>query len=270
MKTILKNILFLTSLILMGCNEDALLPASTEVQVQESNTDAKNTTESLKTTGDVEVTFIANPGGQGGNNHQVALPSEGQIRFAHVIFNAHEAAKNNAAKGDVEITIKDENGLVKREIRADVYDVDVDPTKMQAWILAVVVEDKRHDEQHSDQSVLAVMENAGFGQMNGQNSKGNQQDGTNDEGTHADGNHTDGEHDSGCNSDDENHGNKSRVGDTMELVVYDGGTPGTNGDELRWKWYGENQPHVSATDHSELGDLCLKEIIEGNLVVHIK
>jgi hypothetical protein len=56
----------------------------------------------------------------------------------------------------------------------------------------------------------------------------------------------------------------------MALVVFDGGTPGTNGDELRWKWYGKNHPHVSVPDHIELGELCQKEIISGNLVVHVK
>lgn len=222
------------------------MPTSAEVQEMDGIA-AKNDAKALKANGDVEVTYMSNPGGHNGDNHQTKVMSEPKLRFADVIFDAHEASKKNAAKGDIEITIKDEFGAVKREIKAEVYDVKVDADELKAWIIAEVITDERHGGNHDD---------------------GTHNDGAHDDGTHDDGTHDD--HDGGCGSDDDTHGNKSRVGDFMALVVYDGGTPGTKGDELRWRWYGENHPHVSIPDHIELGELCQKDIISGNLVVHTK
>lgn len=253
MKTVFRYIIFVVlSLFLTGCNEDALMPDSAEVQGTDAAIAAKNDAKALKATGEVEVTFMSNPGGKSGNNHQTKEMPEPKLRFADVIFNAHEASKNNMAKGAIAITIKDESGAVKREIEAEVYDVKVVPEDMIAWIIAEVIADERHGGNHDD----------------GTHDEGTHDDSTHDDSTHDDGTHDD--HDGGCGSDDDSHGNKSRVGDSMALVVFDGGTPGTNGDQLRWKWYGENHPHVSIPDHIELGELCQKEIISGNLVVHVK
>ena len=273
MKTILKNILIILSLILAGCDKDALLPTDDEFMIMQDKADSKNSEVSLKATGDVEVTFMSNPGGQHGNNHQGAMPTEGQIRFADVVFDAHAATPSKEAKGDIMITIKDEFGLIKREIKAVVYNVDIDPANPEAWILALVTSDERHDGDHAEQAALfSIMAGSGNGQMNGQNGNGSHQGGPNDDGTHQDddGTHTDDDHDSGCNSDDGTHGSNSRVGKTVGLAVYDGGTPGTNGDELRWKWYKEYVPDAAATNHGELGNMCKKEIIGGNLVVHLQ
>jgi len=72
-------------------------------------------------------------------------------------------------------------------------------------------------------------------------------------------------------SDDSAHGNQSRVGQTLGVKVYDGGTPGTSGDAIGWKWYSANNPNTPSLDnHGEWAEMCLKEIIAGNLVVHLK
>ena len=292
MKTISRYIMFIVlSLFLMGCNEDALMPTSAEVQEMDGIA-AKNDAKALKATGDVEVTYMSNPGGHSGDNHQTKVMPEPKLRFADVIFDAHEASKKNAAKGDISITIKDEFGAVKREIKAEVYDVKVDADELKAWIIAEVITDERHGGNHDDgthddgthddgthddgthdDGAHDGGTHDGGTHDDGTHDDGTHDDGTHDDGTHDDGTHDDGthdDHDGGCGSDDDTHGNKSRVGDSMALVVYDGGTPGTKGDELRWKWYGENHPHVSIPEHIELGELCQKEIIGGNLVVHIK
>jgi len=60
-------------------------------------------------------------------------------------------------------------------------------------------------------------------------------------------------------------------------MVYDGGTPGADGDEIEWKWFyksSSNKPHWPVSDtilqwsDFESWHLCQKEIIGGNLVVH--
>jgi len=261
MKTILKNILFVLILFLTGCNEDALMPDSAAVQGTDAAIAAKNDAKALKATGEVEVYFMSNPGGKSGDKHQAKEMPEPKPRYADVIFNAHEASKNNSAKGAIAITIKDEFGAIKREIEAEVYDVEVvpgvDPDGHIAWIIAEVVKDERHGSGHDDGS-----------HDDGSHDDGTHDDVTPDDDTHDDGTHDD--HDGGCGSDDDSHSNKSRIGDSMALVVLDGGTPGTNGDQLRWKWYGKNHPHVSIPDHIKLGEMCNKEIIGGNLVVHVK
>jgi hypothetical protein len=263
MKNVFKYIIFVVlSLYLTGCNEDALMPDSAEVQGTDAAIAAKNDSKALKATGEVEVYFMSNPGGKSGENHQAKEMPEPKPRYADVIFNAHEASKNNSAKGAIAITIKDEFGAVKREIEAEVYDVEVVPDDHIAWIIAEVVKDERHSGDHNDGS-----------HDDGSHTDGSHDDSTHDDGSHDDASHDDGshdDHDGGCGSDDDSHGNKSRVGDSMALVVFDGGSPGTNGDKLKWKWYGENHPHVSIPDHIELGEKCQKEIISGNLVVHVK
>ena len=255
------------SLFLTRCNEDALLPDLAEVQGTDATIAAKNDSKALKATGEVEVYFMSNPGGKSGDNHQGKEMPEPKPRYADVIFDAHEASKNNMAKGAIAITIKDEFGAVKQEIEAEVYDVEVVPDDHMAWIIAEVIIDERHSGDHDDGS------HDDGSHDDGSHDDGTHDDGTHDDGTHDDGTHDDGthdDHDGGCGSDDDTHGNKSRVGGSIALVVYDGGSPGTNGDELRWKWYGKNHPHVSIPDHIELGELCQKEIISGNLVVHVK
>lgn len=258
MKTILKNILFILSLILVGCNEDALMPADAELLSPESS---KNTEKSLKTTGDVIVTYIANQGAHNDNNEKGNDASEEKIRFAQVIFNAHEASKNNAAKGELTIIIKNKKGVIKREFKASVYDVAVEPLDQNAWFLATIESDIRSDEGHSGEDGHDDSADSGKGQGNGQ---------SNDE-NHDSDEHDDDSHEGGCNSDDADHGNKSRVGDAIEVRVHDGGSPGTNGDLIKWKWHVSNTSHeTSENDHTNGEEKCNKEIIEGNLVVHLK
>ena len=262
MKTIFRYIMFVVlSLFLTGCDDDALMPTSADGQDVISSSKSNNTVDSYKATGDVEVTFVSNPGGHGNGNENVS--KEGSQKFANVVFNAHEGNLNKEAKGNIEITMKSKEGLVKRIFFANVYEVKVDPLTKEARFLALVISDIRSDEGHSDHGDTEE-EHTGQGGMNG--------------GNHTDGDHTDGDdthddsdHGGGCGSDDEEHGNQSRIGHTIGVKVYDHGSPGTNGDTIGWKWYGGNNPNIPSLDNNGgWAEMCLKEIIEGNLVVHVK
>ena len=118
MKTISKIFSLLFILMSLGCDDDALMPSSVDGQDAISNSKNQNKDDAFKATGDVEVTFISNPGGgEHGNQH---ISKEGTQKFAHVVFNAHEGDLKKEAKGNIEITMKNKEGLVKRKFVATI------------------------------------------------------------------------------------------------------------------------------------------------------
>lgn len=262
--------------ILFGCDDDALMPGI-ESESFGASVLTKNTDKSLRATGEVEVTYIATPGGSH-DMDQGNASSEGKTRFATVVFNAHEPSKNQEAKGSLDITIKNEKGEVKRTFKAEVYAALVFPDEMEARFLATVYSDERMDGGHSgdhsdsgDDHTGGTGGNGSGGPGTGGHDDGTHDDGTHDDGTHDDGTHDDGDHGGGCNSGDEEHGNKSRVGQVIGVKVYDGGSPGTNGDTMHWKWYGGHNPNEPSVEGPQgWGEMCEKTIISGNLVVHVK
>jgi hypothetical protein len=263
MKTILKNLLIVLSLILAGCDKDALLPTDAELLIMQDKANSKNTDVAMKATGEVLVTYVANPGGHNDNNQNGNDAAEGKTRFALVTFDAHEASKNKEAKGNLTIVIKDENGLTKREFKASVYDVEVtvEPGHPDAWFLARIESDIRSDEGHSGEDEHDSGAPSGNGQMNGQSNDTN----------HDSDMHDEEDHEGGCNSGDQDHGNKSRLGDTIEVRVHDDDSPGTIGDLIKWKWHATNASHAPSGDNrTGWEEMCNKEIIEGNLVVHVQ
>ena len=274
MKTLLKGLLIGLAWICFSCDADALLPGTESESFAES-AQTKNTDKSLRTTGEVEVTYIANPGGHN-DMDQGNASSEGKTRFATVVFNAHEPSNNKDAKGSIDITIKNEKGEIKRILKANVYAALVFPDDMEARFLATVYYDERMDGgDHSDSGDDHTGGTGGSGgpgsggNNDGTHDDGTHDDGTHDDGTHDDGTHDDGEHGGGCNSGDEEHGNKSRIGQVLRVKVFDGGSPGTNGDTMHWKWHAGNNPNEPSVEGNQgWGNMCDKTIISGNLVVH--
>lgn len=255
MRNLLKIFPFLLILVLLSCDEDVLLPST--FSAEETLSGAKDKVDTYKATGEVEVTFISNPGG--GENGHANKPEEGAQKFADVVFNAHEGDLKKDPKGSIEITMKNKEGAIKRTFLADVYDVKVDPITREARFLAVVISDIRSDKGHSDH------DSGDDGHTDGDHSGGNHSDG--------DGGHDEGEggHDEGEGGHNGSQGNQSRVGQTLGVKVYDGGSPGTNGDTIGWKWFGAGNPNTPSLEHpSQWDGMHDKEIIAGNLVVHVK
>lgn len=89
---------------LLGCDDDALMPSSVDGQDAMSSSKNQDKVDSFKATGDVEVTFVSNPGGHENGNENIS--KEGKQRFANVVFNAHEGDLKKEAKGNIEITMK--------------------------------------------------------------------------------------------------------------------------------------------------------------------
>ena len=265
MKFIKSILSFMFIFIVFGCDEDVLLPSTFENENSSVNARSNDKVKLLKATGDIYVTFFSNPGGNGSGNSNMS--QDGTQKFANVLFDAHEGDLQKPAKGNIEISILNGEGSVKRKFGAEVYDVKVDALTKEAYFLARVTSDYRSDEGHSDHED-SEGDHTGQGGMDGNTSGGNHSDSNHSEG---DDGHDSSNHGDGGNSGDETHGNKSRIGHTIGVKVYDGGSPGTNGDTIGWKWHGGNNPNtLSVNDHSQWEQIHLKEILEGNLVVHLK
>jgi hypothetical protein len=64
-------------------------------------------------------------------------------------------------------------------------------------------------------------------------------------------------------------GSGSRVGQVLAIKLHDGGTPGTDGDGITWKWFSGEDPELpQITDRASWPHLCKKMILEGNLMIH--
>lgn len=232
-------------LLCLGCDEEALMPGTNSVQGSEEISKAGDQ-KVASATGDVQVMFYAQAGeSNGGMTEENGSMGEG-LKYAHVIFDAHEASVSNPAKGAVLIDMMNEDGLVTRQFAASVYAVLVEPELNKAKFLALVISDTKTESDDTDHD---------------------HSDGDHEEGDHEDGEHEDGDH--GGNGAPK--GNQSRVGQILAVTVIDGGTPGINGDLMGWKWFGNNNPNIPSLDKpSGWGSLENRVIIAGNLVVHAK
>jgi len=244
MKYVTKILSLLFVLLCLGCDEEALMPGTDSVKGSGEISKAGDQKVS-SATGDVRVMFYAQAGeSNGGMSEENGSMGEG-LKYAHVVFDAHEASVSNPAKGAVLIDMTNEDGLVTRQFAANVYAVLVEPEMNKAKFLALVISDTKTESDDTDHD---------------------HSDGDHEEGDHDDGEHEDGDH--GGNGAPK--GNQSRVGQILAVTVVDGGTPGRNGDLMGWKWFGNNNPNIPSLDKpSGWGSLENRVIIDGNLVVHV-
>jgi hypothetical protein len=221
---------FFVTFLWLGCERDVFTPID-PIQHSSVEIETKENIKSLKATGEIEVEYFNKSGDE--------MISD--LKHATVLFNAHEADKKNDAKGDITIMMMNLEGIINREIKAEVFDVGVDIETKEARFLALVISDiTTHDSDHDD-------------------------------GDSCGSDHDDSEHGGGSDAGHNVNGSNSRVGQTIAVKVFDGGTPGINGDSIHWKWNGPNhQPLPDIQDNTRWGHICQKNIVAGNLVVHTK
>jgi len=233
----------------IGCDKEIFLPIET-TQESELIFKANDHTKSFWATGELYVNYFAKKKDE---NHQIG--EEGneskmtdEVKRAIVYFNAHEASKNKDPKGEVLIHMADQNGNIKREIMSDVFEVYIDPEINEAWFLALVIADTKttiDDKAHGD----------GCGSEDHDPSDGTEHLAEIPE------DHT----------SNKINGSTSRVGQILVVNVLDGGSPGTNGDSISWKWFKAESPKLQQINEGDQWPtLCEKLIIGGNLVVHTK
>jgi hypothetical protein len=66
-------------------------------------------------------------------------------------------------------------------------------------------------------------------------------------------------------------GKNCRIGQILALKTHDIGTPGISNDRITWKWFDPgNYPTTQEMSvEPAIVHLCKKEIIEGNVVIHL-
>ncbi|HSG80879.1 MAG TPA: hypothetical protein VLC48_01410, partial [Gemmatimonadota bacterium] len=229
-------------------------------------------------TGSVEIDF---PGGRG---HGVDPEA---VKHAVAEFEAFPATDQFPEPRGVFFyrvyNVFDGVWTLHREIEAKVTGVviGIQDGKQKAWLTGVVVEDRRFCSGGGEGDECGCGDSSGGGGHDG----GCNHDDTG--GCSGGGSGGTGGSDGGCGGDDgggcsgggsggecsgggTQPGRLSRIGQTIAVKMHDGGTPGADNDGITWKWFAESYactPQIE--DFASWCKLCKKEIVEGNLVIHI-
>jgi len=271
---------FLMSAVLVaGCAGDQ--PVGVGASAGEELQQAPGAGVAPKATGLVQVVW---PGGMG----RVVPPGEEKLAFAK--FDAMPATATLLARGTFIYRVLNADSTPHREITATVADAVVDVAQRKAWFTGEVVSDVKICGGGSCDGADGCSHDDGGCGDDGSHDDGGCTDGGSDgscsDGSHDDGGCTDGGSDGGCSDgghddgscagggggSDGGHGGPGgipgkdpRVGQVVLVKVHDVGTPGTNGDGIAWKWMA---PGTDLDLSLEPKQMCKKEIIGGNLVVH--
>jgi hypothetical protein len=251
-------------LITSGCEEDRIIPGSgltDEIFNADAKKGAKANQKPLKVTGSVDLTWKgADKGSDKGNKPEDLL--------TFLDLNAIEGIDQKNPTGEIVYTVLEADYTLHREIRANVLDVYIDCGKKKAMVVAMVISDTK-----------GCAGNGGSGHDD--SCGGSSDDPSSHDGGCSD-DHTDEGGCSGSDSGSDSHGGSPggadkgnpmsgkncRTGQIIALKTHDGGSPGMSNDKISWKWFApENAPDIDILSGYHL---CQKEIIGGNIVVHIK
>lgn len=264
--------MFILIIGITGCELDDLNVMDNDVQEQ-AFLKAATTGETLLATGFVELLWKGREKGSDKGNKPEDL-------LTFLDFNAHEGIRQKSAKGEIIFQVLETDYSLHREIKADVFEVLIDPGTKKAWIVGKVVADSKgclgngnggHDSNCS----------AGHEEPDG----GCSHDDTGTDGGCSD---DDSSHDGGCThenastegmggsgapgGDDKGNplsGKNCRTGQIIAMKLHDGGSPGMNNDGITWKWFDPEADFVPGLENiGQWPHLCKKTIIDGNLVVH--
>ena len=213
-----------------------------------------------KATGDVQIMWM---GGNGGG----APAGEEKLAYADIAW--FDTLKNKPDRSRFHYLVYSADGSLHREIVAEVSPDDTDTgvaiDGSTAYFVGKVTFDSKsaaggHEgESGGETGCEETTEEGGCG--------GGEEE--------EEGGCSGGHEDEGSTGPRHPPGSTSRVGQIVAVVVDDGGTPGTNGDTLRWSWFadpydpaGSYAPPPSITDLGAWPELCDKPILGGNLVTH--
>ena len=290
----MKNLKIFSAICLMliitsACEEGQIIPGTgltDEIFNMGAKKGAKVNQKPLKVTGSVELTWKgADKGSDKGNK------PEDLLTFLDI--NAHEGPDQKNPKGEIVFTVLETDYTPHREIIAKVLDVKIAHNKngkKSAWVVAMVISDSKgcagngslHDDSCGGSSDDPSNHDGGCSHDDSDDG-GCSDDHTDDGGCSDD--HTD---DGGCSGSDsgpDTHGGSPgggdkgnplsgkncRTGQIIALKAHDGGSPGMSRDGITWKWFDPNASFASGIGSiSSWPHLCKKEIIGGNLVVHIR
>jgi len=299
MKTLkLFSAICLMLIITSACDESQIIPGTgltDEVFNMDAKKGAKVKQKALKVTGSVDLTWKGGDKGSDKGNKPGDL-----LTFLDIY--AHEGTDQEDPKGEIMYTVLETDYSLHREIIANVLDVFIDAEGKKARVIAVVISDSKgcggngssgHDDSCGGSSDDPSSHDGGC--SDDHTDEGGCSDDTHtDEGGCSDDTHTD---DGGCSDDthtdeggcsgsdtgSDSHGGSPggadkgnpmsgkncRTGQIIALKTHDGGSPGRSNDGIHWKWFAlGDEPDIN--NFFEWKKLCKKEIIGGNIVVHVK
>lgn len=253
----------------MGCDMEQIIPW-TGITDESRSLDARKSSKAdanpLKATGSVELKWKGVDKGSNKGNKPEDL-----LTFLDIV--AIEGTAYKDAIGEIVFTVLETDLSPHREIIAEVLDAKIAlvENKKKAWVVARVISDSKGC--------------AGGGHSGHDDACGGSSD---DHSSHDGGcsdDHTDDGACAGSDSGTDTHGaspggedkgnplsgKNCRIGQIIALKMHDGGSPGMSRDGITWKWFDPNASFVPAIENrSTWPHLCKKEIIEGNLVVHLR
>ena len=297
MKTVkLLSTVLLCSIVLFGCENNPISPQEGmldgDLNYQLSSIE-KNANKGIKfkATGFVEIEWKgAAKGGEMGNKPEALL--------TFFDFNASKKDDNAEARGEIAYLVLETDLSPHREIRAEVKGLHIDKVSHKAWIIGNVISDSKgclgngsggHDsgcaddhtdggcsDDHTDGGCSDDHTDGGCSGDDTSHDSGCSHDDTDAEGGCSDGSHEETDHggmggNGGSESDKGNplSGKNCRLGQIIAVKLHDGGTPGTDGDGITWKWFDpENLSAPCIEEWNAWPHLCKKTIIGGNLVIH--
>jgi len=272
---------FVLLLLIIGtvaCNED-LTNFAPDGAIDSYENEMLKAAKYKKATGSVEIEWMG-----GGKKSEMGNQPENLRAF--FALNAQETKMAPYSKGEIVFQVTDQDLILHREIKANVFGVKVDTDQKKAWIVARVFSDTKgcNGEDGSDghDSGCSDEHTDDGGCSDDHTDEGGCSDDHTDEGGCTD-EHTDGESCADSHTDIESDhasgskgsagkgnplsGKNCRLNQIIVIKVHDVGTPGIAGDGLTWKWFmEETAPKIEA--YSSWQHLCKKTIIGGNLVVH--
>ena len=276
-----------------ACETEQVLPdtgMSEDLFTLKSSSSQKSSTNGFlyNATGSVEIEWKGGNKGRENGNKPDAL-----LTFFDI--DAKQKDISSEAKGELVYLVLETDMSPHREIRAEVTGLHIEREIRKAWILGRVISDSK-----------GCAGNGGGGHDSGcadDHTDGGCTDDHSDGGCsddHTDGGCTDDHTDGGCTDDDSHDGGCSghgdsdtdhggmggsggsdgdkgnplsgkncRLGQVIAVKFHDGGTPGTRGDGITWKWFDPESPQAPIIEQwNEWSHLCKKTIIGGNLVIH--
>lgn len=281
----MKNILFYLAACMMffiiGCDEQTIIPG-TGIEDELILKDARKgaPVNPMKITGFVEVVW---KGGEKGSD----MGNKPEELRTFMDITAIEGTGNKEPRGELVFTVLKTDLTLHREIRAEVLGVEIEPDAPngpKGYVIAKVAYDSKgcagngsggHEDSCSGSGEEPSSHDGGCSHEE-TDEGGCSHDVTDEGGCSHD--ETD---EGGCSgSDPDTHGGSMgggggnptsgkncRVGQILAFKTHDMGTPGTL-DGTTWKWFDPTgAPDIEDTD--SWTHLCKKEIIDGNIVIHL-
>ena len=299
-------VIFLTLILTSACDEDQIIPGTGMTDELYSLDAKKGAKENpLKATGSVELTWKgADKGSNKGNKPEELLTFLDVVAIEGTV---NKDPKGEIVYTVLETDLSLHREIIAKVLDVKIA---IEGSKKKAYVVAMVISDSKgcagdghsghddacggssdddsshdggcsHDDSdeggcsddHTDEGGCSHDTDEGSGTHDDSDEGGCSDDHTDEGGCSGSdaGSDTHGGSPGGADKGNPLSGKNCRTGQIIALKMHDGGSPGMSRDGITWKWFNPEASFVPAIgNRSDWPHLCKKEIIGGNLVVHIK